>query len=100
MESVHRHALKAYCTLQVRVVYRAPDNNRSYSILLSEACVAVEQEAHDSVISIKLSELAMGIHGVVEDHVINVFKGVYICVCTHNYACMHILAPMNETNKY
>ena len=83
MENVHRHALKAYCTLQVRVVYRAPDNNRSYSILLSEACVAVEQEAHDSVISIMLSELAMGIHGAMEDHVINVFKGVYICVCVH-----------------
>ena len=69
--------IKTCCTLQVRVVYRASDNNRSYSMLLSEARVAVEQESHDSVISIKLSELAMGIHGAVEDHMINIFKGVY-----------------------
>ena len=72
------------------MVYRASGNNRSYSVLLSEARVVVEQESYDSVVSIKLSELAMGIHGAVEDHVINVFKGVYMYMCTCMYICMYI----------
>ena len=61
------------------MTYRSLDNDRSYSTVLSGACVSVQQQAYDSVISIKLSELAMGIHGAVEDHAINTFKGVYVC---------------------
>lgn len=64
--------------LQVKLVYRSLDYNTSYSALLSEARVSVHQQSYDSVISIKLSELAMGIHGTVEDHMINTFKGVLL----------------------
>ena len=62
------------------MTYHSLDTNRSYSVVLSGACVSVLQQAYDLVISIKLSELAMGIHGAVEDHVINTFKGVHVYV--------------------
>ena len=60
----------------MRLTYHSLDNDKSYSALLSGACVSVQQEPYDLFISIKLSELAMGIHGAVVDHMINTFKGV------------------------
>ena len=71
---------------QLRMIYHSADDDKSYSAVLSGARVSVQQQAYDSVISIKLSELGMGIHGAVEDHMINTFKGMYTHMYTH--VCM------------
>ena len=76
-----KHIIIAYTYIhilyaQVGIIYRSLDNDKTYSIALNEPYVSVQQHSHDAVISIKLSELAMGIRGAVDDHVINTFKGV------------------------
>ena len=68
------------------MTYHSLDNDRSYSVVLSGACVSVQQQAYDLIIAIKLSELAMGIHGAVQDYVINTFKGV----CIRMFCTSHV----------